>query len=254
MVQKPVAINTTSTYLNDQYENIYKRSNLTKLQFLYWVGQKLRPEVPLFNNIFTFTILGEINREHFQKAFQILVDHSDALRTVIKEIDGVPQQKVKSNFFRTLEHIDFSQYSKPYETFQAWLRRRRTVSFDFETCLFDSVLVKISPDYFVWYLNQHHIISDVTSFFLIYQHMSELYDSSLKGKLREPLVLPSFQDYVDLERRYRTSPRQLESESYLEKKLVESIEPTSFYGKNLTKKQPWLKGCLMTWVSSGQEG
>jgi hypothetical protein len=78
--------------------DLYQRSNLTKHQWLIWLGQKLDPQVPLYNTAVTFTLSGKVDRAHFQKAFQTLVDSSDALRTVIHETDGTPQQKVLEPF------------------------------------------------------------------------------------------------------------------------------------------------------------
>jgi hypothetical protein len=51
--------------------DIYQRSNLTKLQLLFWVGQRLRPEIPLFNTIQIFTIPTEVDPSRFEKAFQL---------------------------------------------------------------------------------------------------------------------------------------------------------------------------------------
>ncbi|MCB0277281.1 MAG: hypothetical protein KDI06_20875, partial [Calditrichaeota bacterium] len=70
---------------------IFERSNLTHSQFLIWTGQKLNPDVPLYNMALAFRIRGELDREAFREAFQMLVDRSDALRTVIKEQQGIPR-------------------------------------------------------------------------------------------------------------------------------------------------------------------
>ncbi|MBO0800030.1 MAG: non-ribosomal peptide synthetase, partial [Blastocatellia bacterium] len=69
-------------------------SNLSRNQLLVWTGQKLQPDVPLYNMVHTFTISGAVDAKHLQNAFQTLLNSSDALRTVIEEIDGIPQQRV----------------------------------------------------------------------------------------------------------------------------------------------------------------
>ncbi|MGB0389902.1 MAG: condensation domain-containing protein, partial [Ardenticatenaceae bacterium] len=67
---------------------LWECSNLTKRQLLIWMGQKLNPEVPSYNMMMTFTIKGEIQPGRFLEAFQALIDHTDALRTVIEEVNG----------------------------------------------------------------------------------------------------------------------------------------------------------------------
>jgi hypothetical protein len=72
------------------------QTNLTRLQLLYWIGQSFRPDVPIFSTIYTYKILGKVYRDHFNRAFQALVLHSVALRTIIEEREGRPQQRILS--------------------------------------------------------------------------------------------------------------------------------------------------------------
>jgi len=226
----------TAKTQDDKFGDIYEHSNLTKNQLLIWAGQKLQPDVPLYNMVHTFTLSGGIDPEHFQKAFQTLVNSSDALRTVIHEIDGVPQQRVITNSTYTVEYFDFSQASEPQASLQTWVRERSQVPFDLENRLFDCVLIKISDQEFLWYLNVHHMIADGWSHSLIVRRISEFYERSLKGELEEKAELPSFQDYIDYEREYRSSPRYRQVESYWKHKLAETIEPIAFYGRRPIKQ------------------
>jgi len=219
-------------------DDIYETSNLTDNQLLMWVEQKLNPEVPLYNMVMTFTITGEIKPAHFQKAFQALVDRSDALRTVIEEVDDIPQQHILSQLPYSMDYLDFSEGSDPQAAFQTWLDQRYVIPFNLGECCFDSALIKIANDQYIWYLNQHHIITDGWSTSLIYQRVAEFYERSLKGQLGEAPALPCFQDYVDYERAYRRSSEYVKAEAYWQQKLAEPLEPTRFYGKALSQKTP----------------
>lgn len=219
-----------------QLDNFLSLTNLTPFQFQFWIGQKLEPEKSLFNLTDTFTIAGPINPEHFQKAFQTLIDLTDALRTVIEDIEGVPQQRVVDRLLYELEYVDLSEEMASQTTFQAWLQRRSQTPFDLERCLFDSALLKISVEQFIWYLNIHHIVSDGWSFYLIFQRMQELYQRSLEGRLNEPMTFPSFQDFADDERAYRRSPQYLADKAYWEKKLATEAQPLTFYGQSPAKQ------------------
>ncbi|HEY2989059.1 MAG TPA: condensation domain-containing protein, partial [Candidatus Binatia bacterium] len=210
--------------------DVYERSNLTRHQLLIWLGQKFEPDVPLYNVAVTFTLSGGLDPGHFRKAFQTLIDSSDALRTVIEEMDGVPQQRVLESLRYEAAYLDFSASSEPEAAFQNWLQDRARVLFDFRRRLFDSALAKIGADRFVWFLNQHHIITDGWSVALAYQYMSELYERSLHGRLDEAAPLPRFEDYIRREREDRTSARHSEAAAYWKRKLADKPEPLVYSG------------------------
>jgi amino acid adenylation domain-containing protein len=210
-------------------EKVFNASTepLTANQRLIWLGHQLNPA--LYNNAFTFTIAAPIKLAAFQQAFQTLINSSDALRTVFKEKDGIPQQKIIAHFPYTVEYLDFSQTKNQL---QSWADKRSLMPFDLEKCSFDSVLIKMSPDQFVWYLNTHQIISDGLSLSLILKQVSKFYALSLKVHVK----LPQFQDYIDYDREYRNSSRYLKARDYWQKKLANPIEPLTFYGKMPLKR------------------
>jgi thioesterase domain-containing protein len=217
--------------------DIYQRSNLTRLQLLFWVGQQLRPEVPLFNAINIFTIPTAVDPSRFQKAFQTLLDHSDALRTVLEEKKGIPQQRViEGGFSDPLDYFDFSQDADPQAAFQNWLQKRSVVSLNLKERLFDSALIKISEDRFVWYLNQHHIIADAASFFLAFELLAQFYESPLTEEVKTRTELYTFADYVSYERAYRNSPQYPKAAAYWDRKLTPHPKPILFFGQQPAKK------------------
>ena len=173
-----------------------EQSNLTASQLLLWVGQKLNPDAPLYNMVFIFTIQGAIAPDHFQRAFQALVDRSDVFRLTIEEIDGIPQQRVHPSLKYALPLLDFSAEAEPQDRLRQWVRDRSTQPFDLQTRLFDSALIALVPDRWVWYLNQHHLITDIWSVKLIYQAVSSFYRHSINGTLDDAPRLPSYQDFI----------------------------------------------------------
>lgn len=219
-----------------QAADIYQRSNLTRLQLLFWVGQRLRPEVPLFNAIQAFTIPTQIDPERFQKAFQALLDQSDALRTVVEETDGVPQQRVVSRLSFPLEVVDFSSASDPEAALQSWLSQRRVATLPLHERAFDTALIKIAADRFVWYLNQHHIITDAASSFLAFERLRKFYEDAPATEPTSETALPAFAEYVRYERAYRNSPQNARAAAYWEQKLTPRPEPVLPFGQQLTRK------------------
>ena len=80
---------------NDQSPHSHwaAHSNLTPAQRPLWLGQKLSPDSPLYNMTFLFTFSGKIDPDHFQTAFQSLLQRCDALRKVNEEHAGITQQR-----------------------------------------------------------------------------------------------------------------------------------------------------------------
>ncbi len=212
-------------------EVIAEKSNLTNSQFQIWLGQKLNPEAPLFNMILEFTIFGEIQANAFQNAFQGLLDRSDALRTVLKEVDRVPQRRVLQPFSYEVENLDFSKQPDPEAAYHTWVDQRRVLQFNLAERMFDVALVKMAEDKFIWYINQHHLITDGWSKAVLYRHMVELYKLELKGQLSNAIDFPVFQDYVDFEKDQRLADRNKKVVSFWRSKTVEPTEPIQFYGK-----------------------
>jgi amino acid adenylation domain-containing protein len=226
----------TATVSRQEESPSYAQSSLTKNQLLIWLDQKLHPDVPLYNVVDAYRLTGELDQGRFGRAFQTLLRSSDALRTVIREVAGIPQQEVLPDFRYELEHLDFSKSADPRAEFEAWLQVRSRALFELDKRLVDSALVKISDREFVWYLNQHHIITDGWSCRLILRRMSELYGLALQGRLEPRVELPAFGDYVNYEREQRRSPRHVEAEAYWKSKLAEESVPLTFFGRNPVRR------------------
>ncbi|MCL1464883.1 non-ribosomal peptide synthetase [Argonema galeatum] len=224
----------------EDFINDRRRSNLTANQLIIWLSQQLNPDTPIYNNAVIVTILTDISPEHFQKAFQALINASDALRTIIEEIDGVPQQRVIANFPYTVEYLDFSQASD-IARLPAWVNKRSQIIFNLNKCLFDCVLIKLSKNKFIVYFKTHQIIVDGLSFEFIFDYLSIFYDYSANQRLQGQLELPQFQDYIDYERTYQNSDRYFRAKAYWEQKLAEDIEPIAFYGKKIIKQTTLVK-------------
>lgn len=218
--------------------NLADASNLTQSQLMIWLGQKLNPDAPLYNMVHTFTIHGSINPTSFQAAFQALLDRSDALRTVIDEINNVPQQRVVDDFRYTVEYLDFSTEPDPDQTLRDWVDNRRQRLLNLADCLFDTILIKLTPDKSVWYLNMHHLITDVTAFALVYRRMAEFYALAEAGRLTDAPELPTYADFVAQERAARQSEQAAVAEDFWREKLTDPIEATNFYGRTLVEARP----------------
>ncbi|WP_420630858.1 condensation domain-containing protein [Candidatus Leptofilum sp.] len=218
-------------------EDIYTNSNLTKLQMIYWVGQSLRPNTALFNVVVTFRWQAPVDEAIFAEAFAKIVEQSDALRTVIREEAGVPKRIVLDAPPQPLQLLDFSNEANPEEHWHQWVEKRRRQRLDLGKCAYDVVLVKLAEADYCWFVNQHHLVSDAASFYLVYDHVMAHYFGALESDQMGALPqLPTFESFYEFEQGYRTSPRYQKSAAYWQKALADGVEPLKFYGRSPKKK------------------
>jgi hypothetical protein len=206
------------------------QSNLTRSQFLLWLGQQIAPDTPLYNMIQTFTIQGALDLTAFRRAFQTVVDRSDALRTTILMQNGVPQQQVQATLPAPVELVDLSSSGDPESAYHAWLAARKTRLLALDQQLFDTALVRLAPDRHVWYLCQHHLITDGVSFALVYKNVAESYALALADRLDEAPALPQYADYVAHERSFRQTDDYQQAVAYWQQKVATAVTATDFYG------------------------
>ena len=180
--------------------------NLTNSQLLIWTGQALHPDAPLYNMVLSFTIEGRLDLHRFRSALQTLLDGSDILRTVIHSDRGEPAQHVLPPFSYDLEVVDLSGWEDSAAALPNWTAERARRPFDLKTILFDTALVRVAPERHVWYLNQHHLITDGWSTALLYRIVADLYERSMSGSPAELPGLFQYSDYAAYEREFQKSP------------------------------------------------
>ena len=173
---------------------------LTTAQRAIWASQLMHPEAPLHNQAFSFTIRGPIDVAAFRTAFDHLTADADSLRTVIVVEDGVPFQRVEPTVDYTVDVIDCSQAGDPAAAAEKWCLQRYATPLDMQRRTFDSVLLRLAADCYVWYFCQHHVATDATAVAVLYARMAELYAAIQDGTELPARDLPQYGDYVAYER------------------------------------------------------
>ncbi|MEL6488475.1 MAG: amino acid adenylation domain-containing protein [Cyanobacteria bacterium J06621_3] len=181
---------------------------LTPAQHPLWLGQKLAPDAPLYNMAFLFTLrekqtekqtgeqIEKLDADRFQAAFRMLVRRCDALRIVINEEDGKPQQRVLKAIDDTVAVLNFQDKENAQAAAREWCEQRSQQPFHLSVQLFDTALIHCPNNITLWYLNQHHLITDMVSLKQLYQEMSRLYEQ-LPELADSPSPLPAYAN-VDL--------------------------------------------------------
>ena len=168
-----------------------KRSTLTSQQLLIWLGQKMQPDLPIYNIAFKFTFHQKLDATQFNRSFNKLLQTHHSLRTVFVEQKDKPVQYVKDYEPEKMEVIDIDKFSDA-ET-KNWLVNRVQQKFDLENKCFDSVLLQRKNEC-IWFFNLHHIITDAWSFTLYFNDLKSFYFNEKAANTTTP-----FEDYIAFE-------------------------------------------------------
>ena len=182
---------------------------------------------------FAFMLEGEIDHILFGRAWQLVVDRSEALRTSIDQRDGMPVRRVRAAGACALTFQDFSERPDPDREFDAWAVERcgRFMPLDGE--LVDSVLVKLAPLRYGWYVNAHHLVTDASSTVLLFRHVTSEYAamSADNRSDRRPLapLTPYYTTVQSLDSFPNASAREDAAEYWARRQQVDRA--AAFYGR-----------------------
>ena len=220
----------------DELAELIDRSNLTRNQFMIWLGQKLNGNAPVYNIPVLINFTGHLAPDHLRNAWRTLVNSSDALRTIFEEDEaGAIRQRVLPSIHWEMEQLDFSREPDPAAKLSGWLRERSRATLPMNQRLFDSALIKMSEHAYTNYFNAHQLICDAWSEGVIARSLMSFYERSLAGELSQKQELGQFVDYVHHERKLRSSPQYQEAQEFWQRELAEEVEPLAFYGKQPVK-------------------
>jgi len=213
---------------------------LGNAQRLFWLGQAMYPDAPLYNMAIRFDIQGALNPELFEQAHVCLQREFDVLRAVIEvDADGQPVMRtvvperadtllrqVDLSKTHDAEHNDTEHHDAEYAGVELKRDIERVISraFELERATTRSVLYKLSEHRWTWLLCQHHTITDVTSFALLYHRLGELYAairvSGGEGIDVSESSQPSYAEFLAAEQKPVGADRARLSASYWRDKLA----------------------------------
>lgn len=207
--------------------------DLTESQRAILTGQYMQAGQAHYNMCMCFSIEGCLDVSAFQQAFTKLIEHCDALRTVIIEspekLASQAKQVVLKEIDFTLPVHDFSSLENPLAESSAWVAHNKVKLFDLQQHLFATAILKLSEKHFIWYLNQHHIVTDAWSMSVLYQKMQSFYKALLNSDQTTFSDLPSFKAYTEFEREQKESKRFARAAGYWQKCAKSPNQSSRFY-------------------------
>src|SRR3569833_1152737 len=204
------------------FEDLLDRSNLTGRQFLIYAGQRLHPGLVLYNSVYGIGWPG-LDIKRFQAAWQILVDSCDALRTVVNEVDGVPQQRVLASTTAEVECIDLRPGDEPA---RKWIERRLQRPIVLTERIYDTAILRTGEDEYVWFLHIHHIIVDGAAVQILIRRVTDLY----WGAIDKATVFPQFADHAAKVIAQRQTEKYQAARDYWLNALKQVPPTPQFYG------------------------
>ena len=147
-------------------------SSLRPNQAAIWTGQRLAGEAPLYNMAMRFDIFGPVDPNRFAQAFDAVVADQPEMETVFDAQSGAPSGSVKKPF---PPFIDFSTETDPKAAAEDWTTKRAIRTFDLSQSTWDSCLIKLADGHWLWFINQHHIATDVWSMKVLFEAVSAAY-------------------------------------------------------------------------------
>lgn len=204
-------------------------SNLTHAQSLIWAGQQLFPDRPLYNMALAFRIHGPVDEATFRQAFSALVEQTDVLRTTVTASDGNPRRIVGDSLDADLEVVDLTGEPDAAARARDLVADRASRPFDLEERLWRSGLIEVDHDETIWWIVQHHLITDGWAVAILYRRMSDLYMAFADGEPPDGDV-PQFEHYASFEERVRGSDEHEAVRDHWREADDTSTVPTSFYG------------------------
>lgn len=211
---------------------------LTQGQQLMWMGQRLHSDAALYNMLFTFHIDGDIEPDTFRRAFDRLVTQTPILRSVFHEQDGIPYRIVSGFVPQQAEFIDLSTETNPQAAYDGLVAGRRARILPMDGCLYDCALIKLADKRYIWYFNQHHIITDVTSMRLLYVQMAGLYADVLAGRETPMPTGLRFEHYVEREQAICAGADFARATAYWQEQIAVPVEPIPFYSERTRTDSP----------------
>ncbi len=194
----------------------WSRSNLTLGQWQIWYeqrsGSSSRPNYTRSAIAATFSFQASLDTRLFRQAFQSVVERCDALRTVFVEEDGVPQRSVLLSIPMAMDIVDLSASYQPAAAYEQWMAERDLRPLAPAARLFDSTLLRLSDQHYVWRLVLHRLIADSRSLALVYRYTAEAYAAAaagtidVLGALGALPPLPPFEDYARYDRKQAPTP------------------------------------------------
>jgi natural product biosynthesis luciferase-like monooxygenase protein len=192
-----------------------RRSDEAPLAFVQeqlWLIDQLQPGNPAYNVCIHLSLSGKLDTDALQSSLARLVERHEPLRTVFREVEARPIQRIEAPRPVLLTIVDLSslQGAEQERLADELARDEGKRSFDLQSGhLFRATVIQLADRSHLLLLTLHHILFDVGSTGPLLRDLGALYLAATKNTA--PTLPPPALQYRDVVQwqRQRLSPRRL---------------------------------------------
>ncbi|HEX6502560.1 MAG TPA: condensation domain-containing protein [Terriglobales bacterium] len=165
-------------------------SPLSYSQQRLWFLDQLSPADPTYNIPYVMNIEGALRADALQNALDAVVARHEVLRTVFRNVDGMPIPVVRENCRVPLRQVDLTEVPQEERMARAQLLVREEASRGFDLardCMVRGLIIRMDHEKYVFLHNSHHIAWEFRSTALFYSELGSLYEELVSGR---PVHLP----------------------------------------------------------------
>ncbi len=201
-----------------------------------WIGEKVGAAGVIFNLAESVEIHGPVNPENFRRALRQLTEEIDATRLRIREIEGRPHQLILAEFEGEFSLLDFSTAGEPRKTAEAWMAAEVLAPLDLgHDRLWDSALLKLADDHWLWFQRAHHIAFDGFTAGLSSRRVAEIYTALEEGRESAPVDYGDLEEMLEADRSYRSSQHFERDRAYWSEQLQQMPSPATLAKRRTTQ-------------------
>jgi amino acid adenylation domain-containing protein len=203
-----------ATFLRSRPQAAATTQPLSEGQRALWFLHQLAPHSPAYNIAFTARIVSAIDPAALQRAFDVLVDRHDALRSRIEAVGGEPVQHVQASMAAPFESIDASEWSEERVLEEIAAEIKRPFDLARGPLLRVRIYTRRSGDSYLA-VTFHHIAMDGWSLWVCLSELKVLYTAALRGQQADlPHPRSRYRDYVHSESEMLASDAQVRHQEF----------------------------------------
>ncbi|HEY0143904.1 MAG TPA: amino acid adenylation domain-containing protein, partial [Thermoanaerobaculia bacterium] len=185
----------------------FERLPLSFVQERLWFVDQLTPDSAGYNVPVAFTIRGELNLDHLDRAFETILARHETLRTVFPSEEGQARQLIRDHVDFQLQRVDVSHSASTEERdrkARELCEADAAIPFDLTRGpLLRAHVIKLEEHEHILMLTMHHIVTDGWSLGILVNELRTIMDALREGRQPELAPLPiQYVDYAVWQRRW----------------------------------------------------
>lgn len=173
-----------------------------------WLACQIKENSALYNVVYAYEVIGEIDYKRLQVAIDLLVKRHDSLRANFSEMEGDLRLVIQNERNVDIQYEDWLDESSVESRFKNRINAEEKYIFNLASePLFRVGLVRLNTKKWYLWINIHHIISDGWSANIFFNDLVKLYYNQSYDPVELPSLEIQYADYVVWQRNLLTGER-----------------------------------------------